>query len=60
MDKNKTKNVNIFSRWFGGYPTFIMLAIIATILLCISGFFLYRKLAHTKMDLESCRSSCSS
>lgn len=58
-DKNSPK-INILSRWFGDGKTTYMIIIIATFFLIIAGVFLNRKLEHTKFELESCRSSCSS
>jgi cytochrome b subunit of formate dehydrogenase len=54
------KKTNIFVKCLGSQGTAYIVVIIATILLLIAGFFLYRKLQTTKFELESCRSSCSS
>lgn len=55
----KPKKPNTLSRWFGNQKTSYIIIIIVTILLVIAGFFLHRKLQNTKLELESCRSSCS-
>lgn len=56
----KLKKMNNMSRWLGSNQIVYIIIIIATILLLIFGFFLYKKLYNTKIQLESCRSSCSS
>ena len=33
---------------------------IGVVILLLGGIFLYRKLNHTKLELESCQSNCSS
>jgi cytochrome b subunit of formate dehydrogenase len=61
MVQNKSpQQTNTLSRWFGSQAVAYLVIAIATILLAVAGIFLYRKLQHTKFELESCRSSCSS
>ena len=62
MTKKNTTLIkpNILSRWFGSHTNAFVIIIITTILLVIAGIFLHKKLQHTKFELESCRSSCSS
>jgi cytochrome b subunit of formate dehydrogenase len=61
MSKNKEiQKTNTLSRWFGDHKTAWSIISVATFLLIISGIFMYKKLHNTKIELESCRSSCSS
>ena len=61
MSKNKNpQKINTLSRWFGDNKTAWIVISVSTLLLVITGIFLYKKLYNTKIELESCRSSCSS
>lgn len=52
-------NSNILIRQTGSEKMSSLIIFIATIILLIAGVSLYMKLRDTKLQLESCRSSCS-
>ena len=58
MNKCNT-NSNILIRQTGNEKVSSLIIFIATIILLIAGVSLYMKLRDTKLQLESCRSSCS-
>ena len=53
------KKVNIFSRWLGSENIGYNLIIVFILILLLCGFLLNRDLQNTKIELESCKSTCS-
>lgn len=51
--------INRISRLIGDKQHSYTIIIISTVILGIAGISLYAKLQNTKLELESCRSSCS-
>lgn len=59
-DENQQPSINKLSRWQGLPKTTYAIIAISTIGILVAGYFLNKKLKLTEIELESCRSTCSS
>lgn len=58
-DDTQQPQINKLSRWQGLPKTTYTIIVISTIGVLVAGYFLNKKLKLTELELESCRSTCS-